>query len=557
LLNPEIKPDLENILLKALHLEPSRRYRSARDLAEDLQAFLENRPVKASPDSVVYRLRRFVERNKIITAALAFALVAILTGTAVSLYEAHRAEQRFAQVRELAAQFIFDFEASIRQTPGTLAARRKMASTASRYLASLEADSGHDPDLQRELAESYYRLSVVNAEAQQYDAWLRDLKRSAAILQSLGDDLHGPDKQRALYINVLNDLVGYWIDRTPANAPPFAAEAVRDALAFHNERPNSVFSARALVTAHTMQGTASANINRVKDAIAGFSQAVHSADSLLTQFPNDDELLVLRVEASNRWANLLTQAGDGQQAFSVRQATIALFDPFIARHPENSGWRLLRIRLATGYDSTLRRLAATNPSLEKQVTPAFRDTYLMAKNNADRNPGNHVALDLAYVMASRYASQLARVGDLSGELAVRQQATSFLDILAKAEPNDHRTLTLTAQNLGYQSDVMLKLHQWQQAETTLVAALAAVDKVLAQWPDDRYALDERVPVLLELATIDEHFSRLSQARQHCDQAMQTATLMFQVIKEAKDPVSNIEDLRLAARRLGVADTTPH
>ena len=128
--------------------------------------------------------------------ATVVALIASIAGAGVSLYQERRAQARFNQVRELANKFIFEFEASIRDTPGTLSARRKMAETARQYLSSLEADSGHDPGLLRELAESHYRLSVVESEAQEYDAWLVDLKKAAAILRELKDDWRGPLAQR-------------------------------------------------------------------------------------------------------------------------------------------------------------------------------------------------------------------------------------------------------------------------------------------------------------------------------------------------------------------------
>ncbi|MGH9627904.1 MAG: serine/threonine-protein kinase, partial [Bryobacteraceae bacterium] len=54
-IKPELKGDLENILLKALQREPHRRYGSVPELADDCSRFLARRPVRASPDSALYR----------------------------------------------------------------------------------------------------------------------------------------------------------------------------------------------------------------------------------------------------------------------------------------------------------------------------------------------------------------------------------------------------------------------------------------------------------------------------------------------------------------------
>ena len=118
------------------------------------------------------------------------------SGTAASLYQAHRAEQRFAQVRDLSNRFIFDFEAAIRDTAGTVQARRMVASTARQYLAELAADAGNNPSLNRELAQSYYRLSAVErrvASPDKTSEWIATLAfRFAAPPSAEADRLVNP-----------------------------------------------------------------------------------------------------------------------------------------------------------------------------------------------------------------------------------------------------------------------------------------------------------------------------------------------------------------------------
>ena len=55
--------DLNSIVLKAMHKEKDRRYQSAAQLAEDLERWLDGRPVLARPDSASYRLRLFMRRH--------------------------------------------------------------------------------------------------------------------------------------------------------------------------------------------------------------------------------------------------------------------------------------------------------------------------------------------------------------------------------------------------------------------------------------------------------------------------------------------------------------
>ncbi len=74
-LRPDLPRDLETIAMKALALDPSRRYASAEALAEDLARFLRREPVHARP---VGRVERFVRRvrNHPLVSGL-FAAVAV------------------------------------------------------------------------------------------------------------------------------------------------------------------------------------------------------------------------------------------------------------------------------------------------------------------------------------------------------------------------------------------------------------------------------------------------------------------------------------------------
>ena len=82
--------DLDNIVLKALHKDPAKRYASAADLADDLQRYLDGKPVRARTPTLRYRARKFVRRHRnalAIGAGIAAALsitVSVVTVVAMS-----------------------------------------------------------------------------------------------------------------------------------------------------------------------------------------------------------------------------------------------------------------------------------------------------------------------------------------------------------------------------------------------------------------------------------------------------------------------------------------
>jgi WD40 repeat protein/serine/threonine protein kinase len=104
-----LKGDLDWVVMKCLEKDRTRRYATANGLASDLQRHLQHEPVVARPPSTVYRIEKFVRRNRVMVTAAA-ALVAVLVVAAlVSTWQAVRAsrlrvqaevnEQRAVQAR--------------------------------------------------------------------------------------------------------------------------------------------------------------------------------------------------------------------------------------------------------------------------------------------------------------------------------------------------------------------------------------------------------------------------------------------------------------------------
>jgi len=77
-LRRRLKGDLDNIVLKALHKEPQRRYRSVQEFSEDVARHLDDRPVKARPNTLQYRTKKLLRRRK--TEMVAVMLLLLLAG---------------------------------------------------------------------------------------------------------------------------------------------------------------------------------------------------------------------------------------------------------------------------------------------------------------------------------------------------------------------------------------------------------------------------------------------------------------------------------------------
>jgi WD40 repeat protein/serine/threonine protein kinase len=87
-LNGAVPAELETIILKAMGKNPEERYATARDLVDDLGRYLEDKPIRAKPPTLLQRTRKWARRHQsiVVTAlvALFVGLIFAVVGLAIS-----------------------------------------------------------------------------------------------------------------------------------------------------------------------------------------------------------------------------------------------------------------------------------------------------------------------------------------------------------------------------------------------------------------------------------------------------------------------------------------
>jgi serine/threonine protein kinase len=156
-----LEGDLDTLILGALAKEKSARYHSADAFDAEIERFLEGRPLSIRRASAFQRSWKFVKRNRLTVFGAVALAASLVGGIAISTFQARRAEQHFAQVRELANTFLFDVDKEIATIPGSTRAREMLAGTAQKYLDKLAATAGSDTSLLVELVASYEKLGDV------------------------------------------------------------------------------------------------------------------------------------------------------------------------------------------------------------------------------------------------------------------------------------------------------------------------------------------------------------------------------------------------------------
>jgi serine/threonine protein kinase len=88
-----VRGDLDWITMKALDKDRTRRYETANGLARDIQRYLSDEPVEASPPSTVYRLRKLARKHRTVLTTAAAFVVLLTAGAGIATWQAVRATQ--------------------------------------------------------------------------------------------------------------------------------------------------------------------------------------------------------------------------------------------------------------------------------------------------------------------------------------------------------------------------------------------------------------------------------------------------------------------------------
>ena len=111
LLVARLRKELEWIPLKAIRKDRTRRYRSAAELSDDVQNYLNGAPLIAGPESTLYRLKKSIHRNRALVISIFTVLAVLLAGIVASTVLAISADNSRAEAERQAriSQAVSDF----------------------------------------------------------------------------------------------------------------------------------------------------------------------------------------------------------------------------------------------------------------------------------------------------------------------------------------------------------------------------------------------------------------------------------------------------------------
>jgi non-specific serine/threonine protein kinase/serine/threonine-protein kinase len=343
-----LRGDLDNIVLKALRKEPSRRYSSVDQLSEDLRLHMEGLPVGARPGNLAYRSGKFLRRHRLAVTAAAFFAVAMLAGLATTAWQARvaaaharraeseraRADRRFNEVRQLATAFVFDFHDAIADLPGATPARELVVARALEYLDRLARESPtDDPALRRELAVAYQRIGNVqgnpnNANLGDTASALASYRKALRIAEPLAA-AHPEDAQiqrsLAVIYEKLADIqafrgnIGEAVETSARSLGIFRALAGRP--------PADTRARRSVAISHVKAGDLAGhpsfpNAGRKEEALAHYLRSVSILEELERKDPADLATRRYLGVVCERIGTMRLSLGDPREALAVYRRSL-------------------------------------------------------------------------------------------------------------------------------------------------------------------------------------------------------------------------------------------
>ena len=113
-LEAEIRGDLDWIVMKALERDRAKRYGGASEFAADLDRYLRQLPVLASPPRAADRIGKFIKRHRTSVVASVALLAVLVGGVIVSMRQALRATLAEQEAREAQRETSFAYERALR-----------------------------------------------------------------------------------------------------------------------------------------------------------------------------------------------------------------------------------------------------------------------------------------------------------------------------------------------------------------------------------------------------------------------------------------------------------
>jgi non-specific serine/threonine protein kinase/serine/threonine-protein kinase len=171
-----LRSELEWIPLKAMRKHRCERYRSAAELADDVENYLKGDPLAAGPPTVRYRLGKFLQRNRILAASVTVVLIVLCVAVIISTHFAIKAgrQARIAQaVNGFLNQYVLRSFNPYREEGGEVTPLSILDAASSKLEGRFEGEPLIEASIHQTLGDMYLNYSQFEVARQHLERALR------------------------------------------------------------------------------------------------------------------------------------------------------------------------------------------------------------------------------------------------------------------------------------------------------------------------------------------------------------------------------------------------
>ncbi len=378
-IQPKIPRDLETICLRCLEKDPVKRYTTAADLADDLQRFMEDKPILARPTPWWERVVKWSKRRPAVAALLA-TLAVVLTGSFIGmlvLWLQAEGERRVAEAQKLAADEAR--EDSDRQKTKAVEARGE--AVAQRDRAEKNLFQAFDAGARMLSKVSEERLLKVPQMEGLRKELLLQAKGFFEAFYAIEGNTPVVRYQVALAHRNVGNILGQLGKH--GDAPPSYQKSLTILADLANEAPDNRDYRHALADTHADFGVVLQALNQPMQAESQYREALHLLIDLQEKYPLEVGYARDLASTSNNLAVLLmADPARRQDAHQAHLKALGWMRKLHLDYPKDRHYQADLARELTSFG--LQHLAAgQRPEAEKAFEESLRNWTDLTKQEPD------------------------------------------------------------------------------------------------------------------------------------------------------------------------------
>ena len=318
---PGVPRALEAVCMKAMALEPEKRYKTARALGEDIERWLADAPVSVYREPLLVRLGRLIRRYKPLVAAAAVLVACVVIGLCVDVVRVGReravAEGNFVMAREAVNGVLSEVaEGPLAAVPQAEELRLQVAQDASEFNERFLRQRPRDPVVIREAALTYRKLANIERMLDSKEA-AKSYSVAIALWKRLLAEFPGDFQDELNLAGTLADKGEFECTHNdPNTAEQTCLRAFEIAERLVKERPSDPNCHKALAVALLYLAHAQNELGKADEASRSAEDAATIFGSMTTGFPPDLAVrnASLMFLALDNWGRALRLAGHADDA---------------------------------------------------------------------------------------------------------------------------------------------------------------------------------------------------------------------------------------------------